>query len=267
MKRKYNVIKDERDDRDFIYTSKLSVSQLPQLVDLRKSCSPIVDQGALGSCTANAIVSGLREYMMVYLKQPLVRLSRLFLYYQERKIEGTIDQDSGAQIRDGMKVLNQMGSCPESEDPYNIANFKKAPTKKAIKDAYQYRVKDYYRVNTLNDLKIALSENRPVVCGIKVFSSFESGKVASSGIVPMPGPEETLLGGHAVLCVGYDEKKQLFIFRNSWGNWGDKGYFYIPYNVFNFLMMDMWTIKTLKNNSYISKLNIWNILKGLFGLK
>jgi len=218
------------------------ISQIPEKVDLRRYCSPVVDQGRLGSCTANAIVSGLREYLEIYNKKKLIFLSRLFLYYEERKIEGTIDEDSGAMIRDGMKVLNKMGVCPETDDPYDISRFKIRPSGKAIRDAVKYEITSYNRVWDINDLKVCLAEKSPVVCGFRVYQSFESDDVAHTGIVPMPKPSEALLGGHAVLAVGYDEKKKLIIFRNSWGlGWGDKGYFYMPYDVFQFLVMDMWS--------------------------
>ncbi len=240
----YKLKKDKEDLRDFSYAAVRykKITKLPKLMDLRKSCSPIVDQGNLGSCTANAIVSGLREYLEIQSKKVLVFLSRLFLYYEERKIEGTITEDSGAELRDGMKVLNKLGVCPEKDQPYIIENFKLPPTKTAIKYAKKYKITEYNRVWDINNLKLALAENNPIVCGIKVYQSFESDSVEKTGIVPMPKPGEQLLGGHAVLAVGYNDKKQLIILRNSWGaEWGDKGYFYIPYNIFEFLIMDMWT--------------------------
>jgi len=240
----YRLIKDKEDLRDFSYAAVRykKVSQLPQFMDLRKKCSPVVDQGALGSCTSNAIVSGLREYLEIYDKKKLIFLSRLFLYYEERKIEGTIKDDSGAELRDGMKVLNKMGVCPEQDDPYIIERFTIRPTKKALKDAVKYEITSYHRVWDINDLKVALAEKSPVVCGIKVYQSFESDEVAQTGIVPMPKNNEQILGGHAVIAVGYDDKKQFVIMRNSWGDsWGDKGYFYMPYEVFEYLIMDMWS--------------------------
>ena len=174
-------------------------------------------------------------------KIKFIYLSRLFLYYEERKIEGTIEEDSGAMLRDGMKVLNKLGTSPEADYPYIIENFRNKPTKIAYKHAKKYRITSYNRVWDLNDLKLALAEKSPVVCGIKIFESFESEKVATTGIVPMPKPDETILGGHAVLAVGYNNQTKQVILRNSWGKtWGDKGYFYVPYNVFNFLIMDMW---------------------------
>jgi len=240
----YKLKPDKEDLRDYSFAAlKIKhIAQLPEKVDLRKGCSPVVDQGRLGSCTANAIVSGLREYLEILDKKKLIFLSRLFLYYEERKIEGTIESDSGAQLRDGMKVLNKMGVCPETDEPYDISRFKIRPSAKALKDAVKYVITSYNRVWDLNDLKVSLAEKSPVVCGIRVYQSFESDEVSQTGLVPMPKSGEAFLGGHAILAVGYDEKKKLVIMRNSWGlEWGDHGYFYIPYDVFNFLVMDMWS--------------------------
>jgi C1A family cysteine protease len=245
-KSKYLLKKDSQDLRDYLYHGKSikTSKDLPKKVDLREKMSPVVDQGKLGSCTANAIASGLREYLEIASGESLILLSRLFLYYKERELEGTVDQDSGATIRDGMKVLNQIGVCPETDDPYNIKKFTSPPSEKAMADAAQYKISEYHRVSNLKSLKVALAEGLPVVVGFQVFESFESDAVAKTGKVPMPKKDEQYLGGHAVLAVGYVDKgkSSYVIVRNSWSpDWGDQGYFYMPYPVFNRLVMDMWT--------------------------
>ena len=243
----YNIVKDTPDLRDKIFVPSVikNVSQLPSSVDLRPLMSPIVNQGELGSCTANAIVSGLREYIELRTNlATFVRLSRLFLYYEERVIEKTVNSDSGAQIRDGMSVLQKIGVCPELLDPYIINIFTNKPTVIDLQTAGKYKISNYYRVNTLNDLKLALAEGLPVVLGIMVYESFESDSVAKTGLVPMPNiSQEQLLGGHAVCAVGYNDNKGYVVVRNSWGvEWGDKGYFYLPYSyIVPNLTTDMWT--------------------------
>jgi len=242
----YNIVKDTPDLRDKIFVPSVikNVSQLPSSVDLRPLMSPIVNQGELGSCTANAIVSGLREYIELRTNlATFVRLSRLFLYYEERVIEKTVNSDSGAQIRDGMSVLQKIGVCPELLDPYIINIFTNKPTVIDLQTAGKYKISNYYRVNTLNDLKLALAEGLPVVLGIMVYESFESDSVAKTGLVPMPNiSQEQLLGGHAVCAVGYNDNKGYVVVRNSWGvEWGDKGYFYLPYSyIVPNLTTDMW---------------------------
>lgn len=239
----YGCKKDTPDLRDHLYHSKVDKDALPASVDLRAKCSPVVDQGQLGSCTANAIVSGLREYQLLQ-KGNFLALSRLFLYWQERNIEGTVSIDSGAEISDGMKTLNTIGVCPETDFPYDITTFTNAPTDKDIADAKPYLIAEYHRITSLDLLKAALAEGLPVVVGINVYDSFETDAVTSTGIVPMPDTTtENLLGGHAVLVVGYDDSKRQFIVRNSWGSgWGDQGYFHLPYDYYiQGYVIDCWT--------------------------
>jgi C1A family cysteine protease len=245
MPRKYLLKKDTSDLRDHIFYSTCykKTEHLPAKVDLQDKCSPIVDQGELGSCTANAIVSGLREYLLKN-KSTWIALSRLFLYWEERNLEGTVNEDSGAEIRDGMKVLNQIGVCPEFDWSYDISTFTNTPTDKMVADATAYQVVEYHRITSLDQLKAALAEGLPVVIGIEVYESFESDTVSKTGIVPLPDTStEKYLGGHAVLAVGYDDDKKQIIVRNSWGtDWGDKGYFYLPYDYYNKgYVSDCWT--------------------------
>ena len=249
-KRVYKLKPDTEDLRDKVFrpTQFKTITVLPKIVDLRPGCSQVVDQGELGSCTANAIASGLREYWE-NLSGKLTLLSRLWLYWEERKIEGTVNEDAGAYIRDGMKVLQKMGCAPETDWPYDITKFAQTPPAKATRDASQFEITEYHRVTNLTLLKTALAEGYPVVIGIKVYESFESDQVAQTGIVPLPKRGEQLLGGHAVLAVGYKDDSKIkgqgvVICRNSWGeSWGDKGYFYLPYSYFSRYVTDMWTGK------------------------
>jgi C1A family cysteine protease len=229
MKRFYGWIPSKPDHRDFLFAPDPSVV-LPPSVDLRSKCPPIYDQGQLGSCTANGIGFA---YEFDRLKQGLTDFmpSRLFIYYNERKLEGTIKSDSGVSIRDGFKVMNTLGVCPESEWKYNISKFTCKPSNKCYRDALKDRAIQYKAVNqALFDIKSSLASGIPVVIGISVYESFESSAVAISGIVPMPGPNETCLGGHCTAVVGYEDSISRWIVRNSWGDsWGDKGHFYLPY--------------------------------------
>lgn len=226
--------------------NKLGLLTLPPFVDLRPLCSPVRDQGDLGSCTGFAIVTGFRECLEIVSKRPLVVLSPLFEYYYERLFEHTLNQDAGAQIRDGMHVLRKMGATPETDCPYDITKFTDAPSAQAVADAKPFAISAFHRINNRIEIKQALSINHPVVIGIEVWESFESDVVAQTGVVPIPNQStEQNLGGHAVCVVGYNDAKQQFIVKNSWGTgWGDQGYFYLPYGYFNpnaGLVMDMWT--------------------------
>ena len=178
--------------------------------------------------------------------------SRLFLYYNERKLEGDIPDDNGAELSDGIKALEKYGLCPESEWPYDITQFATKPPAKCYTDALKDKVATAENIsNDLVSMKTALASNFPFVVGITIYSSFEDPDVAQTGIVPMPDTDnELVLGGHAVLVVGFDDSNQWFIVRNSWGtSWGDQGYFYLPYAylVDPNLSSDLWYISTVQS--------------------
>ena len=240
---------DIPDARDFLYSAPQAVlTSLPPKVDLRPKCPPVYDQGQLGSCTANSIGAAF-EFDQLKQGQTDFMPSRLFIYYNERDIEGTVGSDSGAQIRDGMKVVSALGVCTETTWPYNIAKFKTKPPAKAYKEALSHQALIYRRVVGLRQMQGCLAQGYPFVFGFTVYESFESSQVAKSGKVPMPAPGEATLGGHAVLAVGYDDTQQRFIVRNSWGpNWGMKGYFTLPYGYVTNpqLASDFWAIYTVE---------------------
>lgn len=245
--RKYGIKKDKQDRRDIVYALRhtIDANTLPQQVDLRSGCSPVVDQGDLASCTSNAIVSGLREFILINNEgNPFVRLSRLYHYWLERYLEDSVNEDSGATLRDGMKVLAKYGVCRESSHPYDESKFTEAPTSEEIQEGALYRVLGYQRLLSIDDIKHALSNNHVVVFSMTVYQSFEEG-VGKNGIVSLPQLDDRETGGHAMCIVGYDDTllSGCFIVRNSWGTgWGDRGYCYMPYEMFKYFM-DAWTVK------------------------
>jgi len=211
----YGWLPDLPDHRDFSYSVIAPrLAKLPTKVDLRKKCSPIENQGEIGACTAHALVGAL-EFLELKDGVEFVDLSRLFVYYNERVIEGTVKQDSGAFLRDGIKSLAKQGVCPEQEWPYRVKDFTKKPTTKCYSDAKTH--------------------------------AFESAAVAKSGILNLPSKKEQVVGGHAVMGVGYDDAQKRFIIRNSWDtDWGRKGYFTMPYDYLDpakNLADDFWTIR------------------------
>ena len=242
----YGWMPDVPDQRDLVFAAARVIS-LPPSVDLRPGCPPVYDQGQLGSCTANAIAAAIQYEQMRQNEPKPFAPSRLFIYYNERVMEHTVGQDAGAQIRDGIKSVNHIGACSETDWPYVIANFTRKPPPRAFKDAPLGKAVSYQRVvQTLDQMKGCLAAGFPIVLGISVYESFESQQVAKSGVVPMPTSSEKLLGGHAILAVGYHDAEQRFIMRNSWGtSWGLRGYFTIPYTYLtdSSLCDDLWTIQ------------------------
>jgi len=245
---RFGWIPDLPDQRDHFYAAPVQALQdLPPQVDLRPSCPAVYDQGQLGSCTANAIGAGVEfEQLKQHLAETFTP-SRLFIYYNERAMEGTVDTDSGAQIRDGMKSVAQQGACPETLWPYDIAKFARRPTAQCYKDAKLDRAVSYQRLAPdLNQMRGCIASGYPFIFGFTVYESFETVAVRKTGHAPMPRLGERAVGGHAVMAVGYDEARQWFTVRNSWGaGWGLKGYFTMPYAYLlqPGLSQDFWTIR------------------------
>lgn len=248
--RHYGWVRDLPDHRDLLYAAPIvNLKALPPSVDLRNACPPVYDQGQLGSCTANGIAAAIQFDRMKQKLKPDFNPSRLFIYYNERVMEHTVSSDSGAQIRDGIKSVGKQGDCPETEWPYDIKKFTDKPPAGCYRDAIKYKALQYQRVlQDLNQMKGCLASGYPFVFGFTVYDSFESEAVAKTGVVPMPGTNEQVLGGHCVVAVGYDDHQQRFTIRNSWGSdWAMKGYCTMPYGYLTNanLASDFWTIRVL----------------------
>jgi len=223
-------------------------ANLPSQVDLRKKNGgfPIYDQGDLGSCTANALCAAFHFSQVNQGLEQFVP-SRLFVYFNERSMEGTVDSDSGAYIRDGVKAMNKLGVCKETDWVYDVSKFTLRPGDACYSEALKNTVKEYARVpQTMEDIKACIAEGFPIVFGFAVCSSFFSAEVQQTGMMPMPQPGDYVLGGHAVQACGYDDEKRVVIVRNSWGEgWGDAGFFYMPYDYISDenLCADFWAIR------------------------
>lgn len=245
---------DLPDHRDFMYAAPTPILQtIPAAADLTDQCPAVYDQGQLGSCTANAIAAAFQFDEMKQKEPNAFAPSRLFIYYEERALEGTVNEDSGAQIRDGIKVTASNGVCPETEWPYDVGKFTQKPSQKCFSDAKKYKSVTYQRlIQDQNTMKGCLAEGFPFVFGITVYESMMASDVAKTGIVPMPTTQEKVLGGHAILAVGFDDKTQRFKFRNSWGTgWGDGGYGYLPYAYLmdQNLASDFWIIRAVTDSA------------------
>jgi len=247
---------------------KLGVAQpakasIPKSVDLRKWCSPIENQGGLGSCTANAGV-GLVEYYERRAFAKHIDASRLFLYKATRNLLHWTG-DRGAFLRTTMAAMVLFGVPPEEYWPYLIEDFDKEPSSFCYAFAQDYQVIQYFRLDSLSTpkdlllkrIKSFLAAGLPSMFGFSVFSSIEQAN--EDGKIPYPCRGEKILGGHAVVAVGFNDDIKIknttcgvettgaLLIRNSWGReWGDKGYGWLPYEyVLAGLAIDWWSL--LKN--------------------
>jgi C1A family cysteine protease len=234
-------------------------------VDLRPLMSPVGDQGNFGSCTSFAMVKGVAEFME--LKQirarggdtakDFVPLAPSYLWYDERAFMGNEKIDTGATMFLGMNLLVTDGACPEADMPYCPEQYQQnelfrnfwlqnPPSRDAQAHAKEHRGGVLKQLTKLSDIKASLDEGYPAVFGFVVFSSIR--QAGKTGMLPVPSlQEDEVLGGHATVAVGYDDEKGCLILRNSWSDqWGDKGYFYMPYDYFNTqfgLVADGWTLR------------------------
>jgi len=258
--RRLGWVPDLPDHRDLTYSAPLRLARaaLPARVDLRKKCPPVYDQGNLGSCTANGI-AGAVAFDQIKQKVKKFTPSRLFIYYNERVMEHSVLVDAGAQIRDGIKSVAKQGVCPETMWTYDDTapeqegqpcpdcKFATKPPGACYTEAKKHKILAYYRVaRSLGDMRRCLADGYPFVLGFTCYSNlpFRS----RTGAIPMPGPGDSVIGGHCVMAVGYDDAAQAFLIRNSWGKgWGQKGYGTIPYAYLlqADLSDDFWTIRSV----------------------
>lgn len=224
--------RDLPDHRDYKFREKLEhllVPSIPDSVDFRPQMPPVVDQEQAGACTGNSTVA-LLEYNHLMTGGALLPLSRFFAYYNARVLEGTQDQDAGAELRDVISCLANQGICPETEWPYDLSQLTVQPPQQCYTDALQDEISVYAKLETLDDMLQCLAGGKPFVFGFTAFDSLESDEVARTGVLNLPTSDEQIIGGHAVVAVGYTQADKRFLIRNSWGTaWGQSGYFTMPY--------------------------------------
>lgn len=241
IKSRYYNVNIQKKDKILLDKIEIIENNDINYIDLRNNFTVNYNQGNLESCTANAICSIFNYYDNNFLG------SRLFLYYNERILQNSINTDSGAKLEDGINAILIYGLCDENEWIYDITKFKiQPPIICYINGIKNKNIKYLCLDNTIENIKKCLIDKTPVYIGIAIYESFEDISVYNTGIIKMPDPNEKYLGGHAVVICGFNDDKNIFICKNSWGNkWGDNGYFYIPYEyiINEYLASDIYLIK------------------------
>ena len=247
---KLGWIRQPRDSRDHVFAGPRH-GKLAEFVDLRSKMPPVWNQGKIGSCTAHGVLAVAAECQITMGKNWL-SLSRLQTYYDARQLSGLSAYDEGAYIRAAIKALAKYGAAPESLWPYEESKVFVAPGPEVYESAEKFQALRYQSVTpTVSGLRAALSLGYSVTFGFDVPENFLS--ITTNGIMPKPsGGNE---GGHCVVAVGFAEEPQNnipaqhFIIRNSWGvEWGDQGYFYMPYTALRACDADDgWTITSMES--------------------
>jgi C1A family cysteine protease len=233
-----------------------SSSDLPERVDLRELCSPVENQGSLGSCTANAAVGAL-ELLLRKTGAGAMDLSRLFVYYNTRRLRGDIMNDTGATIAECMAALLAYGAPDETLWPYSDTHlWQTEPPDEIYQQALFLENLQYTRVAPGAGVQAALAAEIPVCFGIFLPSSVYE-MAANNGDMSIAGRLSSTAdaGGHAMLIVGYDQLRSHYIVRNSWGEaYGDGGYLYIPYELMDACAHkeSFWVVGHLQQHGFLS---------------
>jgi len=247
-----NLTPSRKDARDHVVRFGQTTEQglgvsLPPSVNLAATCPPVFDQGSIGSCTANAAGTMYSQVLNQMTRSVLIP-SRLYIYWNTRSLEGTTSRDVGATLRGTMRSLARFGVCRENTWIYQRSNLFRRPNSGCYTEGSDRQALSYAAVPTdLFQMKSILNSGYPFVFGMLLFSSFMRG--STTGNIPIPNPStESYLGGHAMCAIGYDDAREVFIVRNSWGRWGDNGNLYIPYSYMTDtnLCFDMWVLYTLE---------------------
>lgn len=246
--------RDQLDPRDHKFAASRStkVAAAPSH-DLRHLVPYFLDQGKLGSCTANSS-SYLNDSLRALLGLPPDPLARLYQYYNSRVLGGTPNDDSGSSIRDAIQAMVRWGTCPENMWQYDIGRFRERPPEPCYTFGADRQVLEYMRVDqSLGELTGAIYEGHPVIYGMLIFQQFD--QLPSHGMVELPRLGERPVGSHSGFLNHYwtDDRGQVwFTDKNTWGQgWGNGGYGHLPagYILDPQLCDDFWIIRAVETEA------------------
>jgi C1A family cysteine protease len=215
----------------------VSVEPGQPIFDLTSLMTPVRNQGSEGSTVGFAVAAALEYQIQKQLNEQVIISPRYIYYYAQLEAGRDPHSDTGAFVRDAIKVLRTKGAVSEDTWPYRPGDVKSDPPEE-LKTAKYYKISESYQVNGVEEVKSALRRYGPVVGGISVFSSTLAYR---SGVISAPLPDEQLRGATAMCIVGYDDDRKVMKFKNSWGTqWGEEGYVYFSYDYVEKFLTDAW---------------------------
>ncbi len=245
------ALKDIEDSRDYVFKdtriSKIAkaTAYMPDYVDWSMYSPPVKDQKYIGSCVAQACASA-REFLVRTLDpNSQAQYSPLFIYLKARQAMGTFPADSGLYTRSALKALQTFGVPEEISWPYDTDKFNDEPDAQTYESASWKKIYAYHRLetNTVEEMEQCISQQRTFILSMQVFGNLLVLRTDAQGVVIMPTPDDTLVGGHAVFVIGMSRSNKLFHCQNSWSkNYGISGRFWLPYEYVSRYVMDCWSI-------------------------
>jgi C1A family cysteine protease len=231
-------IKDPYDHRDYTMSGFLKAGPIAEEVDHASQMPPVFDQGPAGTCVACATAYYDKTFQKGMehrwpLATPEHQFSPLYIYSQRAKQPA----DEGMTIREAMKIIQDQGVCSLACMPYDVRRINVPPTPEQRKAAEPFKARSYARIASIGEMQAYLMTNC-FIAGVMVHEQFMD---APGGVIEMPAPGTEFLGGHAICIVGFDRRRRMFKFANSWGaQWGDHGYGHIGFATLQALLMDAW---------------------------
>jgi C1A family cysteine protease len=238
----YRIVPSSPDARDWVY--RYRNASIRTRVLLTDYDSLVEDQGDLGSCAAGAVTSAYELKVQQEYPSDFRDLSRLFLYYNTRFLENTVSQDLGVfQLRNAFRSIDTWGICSEDIWPYDVSKFDAKPSSESYADGLSRGIRSYTRVPTVRSMLENISDERPLVLGLEIFSRFLT-LDADNSHVTQPSDSELSLGGHAMCLLGYDLETSEFFAKNSYGtDWGAAGYCWIPFDYVTRFGFECWSFE------------------------